>query len=175
MKITMYIRMEKAISAGSVADIRQRWMWGLRVLRDAEMMSESGKSLKHGVTEQLIAAAKAAGLKLSATEIRARLQCARAYPTEGQISRSTADFEYWSTLVHANFPAYDADPDERPADHRTDRERAQDRNRAMAALNSDDDALFPLHIFRADRDDAQGPPDLHGGAGGHDGPIRCSR
>lgn len=53
-----YVRQEKAIASADSGGIRQRWMWGLRLLRDPEAMS-SEKSLRHGVTEQLIAAAKA--------------------------------------------------------------------------------------------------------------------
>ena len=41
------------------------------------------------------AAAKRAGLKLSAQEIRRRLQCARTYPTEAQIRQALADFRTW--------------------------------------------------------------------------------
>lgn len=84
MKTTQYVKQEKAIAVADSGGIRARWLWGLRLLRDSDAMS-SEKSLRHGVTEQLIAAAKSSGLKLSAREIQARLQCARAYPTEAQI------------------------------------------------------------------------------------------
>ena len=70
----------------------------------------SEKSLKHGVTEQLIAAAKRAGFKLSQTEIRYRLQCARTYSTEGQIANAVGDFGSWHDLIQARFPPYKADP-----------------------------------------------------------------
>lgn len=134
MKTTQYVRQEKAIAVADSGGIRQRWLYGLRLLRDQEAMSESGKSLKHGIADQLIAVAKSNGLKLSAREIQSRLQCARAYPTEAQIRRSTADFEHWSALVQAGFPDYEAPEDEPPADHRNDAERKHDAARQLAAL-----------------------------------------
>lgn len=148
MKTTQYVRQEKAIVAADRGGIRERWLWGLRLLRDTEKIAPAG-GLKHGVAEGLIAAAKAAGLKLSASEIRARLACARAYPTEDQISRSTVDFEYWSTLVQANFPTYEPTLDETPAGHRDAQERARDARRQLARL-ADDEAqgtLFPLDRY----------------------------
>lgn len=105
MKTIQYIRQEKAIAAAATADIRARWLWGLRLLRDPDAMSPTGKSLRHGVIEQLIATAQAVGLTLTEREIQRRLQCARTYPTEAQIRRSTTDFEHWSTLVQGRLPA----------------------------------------------------------------------
>lgn len=146
MKITQYVRLEKAIAAADLGGIRQRWLWGLRVLRDPEAMS-SPKSLRHGVTEELVAAARAAGLKLSEREIRRRLQCARTYGTETQIGHAVADFGAWRDLSEANFPTYDAPPDEPPADHRTDVERDHDHARALVDLVGDQGSLFPLRDF----------------------------
>lgn len=104
MKTTQYVRQEKAIAVADSGGIRQRWIWGLRLLRDAEAMS-SPKSLKNGVVDQLVAAAKSAGLKLSEREIRYRLQCARAYPTEAQFRHVESEFEDWSALRAEGFPA----------------------------------------------------------------------
>ncbi len=146
MKTTQYVKQEKAIAAADSGGIRARWLWGLRLLRDTDAMS-SPKSLRHGVTEQLIAAAAANGLKLSEREIRCRLQCARTYPTEAQIGRAAAGFDTWRDLSDANFPAYDAPPDEPPADHRTDNERDHDRARALMDLVGEQGTLFPLSRF----------------------------
>lgn len=146
MKTTQYVRQEKAIVSADSGGIRQRWIWGLRLLRDAEAMS-SPKSLRHGVTDQLIAAAKAAGIKLSDREIRRRLQCARAYQTESQIGQAMADFESWWDLAEANFPAYEAAEGEPLADHRTEAERDHDRARALADLVGEQGSLFPLRDF----------------------------
>ncbi len=147
MKTAQYVRQEKAIAAAVVNDVRQRWLWGLRLLRDSEAMSESGKSLKHGVTDQLIAAAKAAGIKLSATEIQRRLRCARTYQTESQIRHAVTDFETWHDLVAANFPTFDADPEESLADHRTDDEKKRDAARRLAEIVGEQGSLFPLDQF----------------------------
>lgn len=142
MKTSPYVKQGRAISTADSGGIWERWLWGLRLLRDPERMSSSS-SLKHGVAEQLIAEAKADGLKLSVREIQARLACARAYPTQAQISRSTADFEHWSALVQANFPPYEVPEDEPPADHRNDAEKAHDQARALADLYGDQGTLFP--------------------------------
>lgn len=147
MKTAQYVRQEKAIAVADSGGIRQRWLWGLRLLRDSEAMSESGKSLKHGVTDQLIAAAKAVGLRLSDREIRRRLQCARTYQTDSQIGRAVADFETWHELSDANFPEYDAADGEALADHRTDAERDHDRARALLDLIGEQGGLFPLSDF----------------------------
>lgn len=146
MKTTQYVRLEHAISAADSGGIRQRWLWGLRLLNDVEAMS-SPKSLKHGAAEQLVAAARAGGEKLSVREIQLRLQCARAYPTDSQICRSTADFDTWTALVAAGFPAYEAPAGEAPADYRTQAERDHDRARALTALLGEQGALFPLRDF----------------------------
>jgi uncharacterized protein with von Willebrand factor type A (vWA) domain len=153
VKTTQYVRQLKAIEAAETSGIRERWMFGLRLLRDHEVMAESGKSLKHGVAEELIAAAgaDAKGKKrLNEQEIQRCIRCARAYPTEAQIRMAATDFGSWSEIVQAGFPAYDAPEGEPPADHRNDAERARDRARALAALgemDSDQLTLFPLDQY----------------------------
>lgn len=147
MKTTQYVRQEKAIAAADKGGIRERWMWGLRLLRDDEKMTESKKSLKHGATEVLIAAAKKAGLTLSATEIRRRLICARTYKTEAEIIQAMDDFKSWFDLSQANFPAYDAPDGEPPADHRTDAEREHARARALLDLIGEQGSFFPASDF----------------------------
>jgi hypothetical protein len=146
MKTAQYIRQEKAIHASDADGIRERWLWGLRLLNDPERMS-STKSLKHGVMDELITAADAAGVKLTAAEIRARLQCARAYKTEAQISRSTEDFEQWSALVQANFPPYEIPPGEPPADYRTDEQKKKAANLLRLDTFGEQGTLFPLDDF----------------------------
>jgi hypothetical protein len=146
MKTTQYVRQEKAIAAADSGGIRQRWLWGLRLLRDPDAMS-SEKSLRNGIAEQLIAAAKAAGLKLSEREIQYRLQCARAYPTEAEIANACAEFEEWSDLRKAGFPTYEVAEGEPLADHRTDAERKRDHARALLDLIGEQGSLFPLDQF----------------------------
>jgi hypothetical protein len=147
VKTTQYLRQERAIASADTSGIRERWAWGLRILRDPEAMAESGKSLRHGVADQLIAAALQRGLKLSASEIRYRIQCARTYPTEAQIATACGDFETWSDLRNANFPPYEAPEDEPPADHRTHAEKQRDASRRLLDLVGEQGALFPLDQF----------------------------
>lgn len=54
MRTAQYVRAERAISAGVVADIRARWLYGLRLLDDTEKIAASG-GLKHGVAARLVA------------------------------------------------------------------------------------------------------------------------
>lgn len=58
-----------------------------------------------------------------------------------------AEFETWRDLASANFPAYDAPPDEPPADHRTDVERDHDRARTLMDLVGEQRSLFPPRDF----------------------------
>ena len=146
MKTTQYVRQERAIASAEAGSIRMRWLWGLRLLRDPEAMA-SEKSLKHGVADQLIAAAKGAGLKLTDREIRYRIQCARTYKTDTEIGTACSDFETWSDLRTAGFPAYKSDPDEPLADHRTEEEKKRDRARALLDIIGNQGTLFPLDKF----------------------------
>jgi len=147
MKITQYVRQEKAIAAADSGGIRERWLWGLRLLRDPDAFAKGSSQLKPGTAEQLTAAATASGLKLSERELRYRLQLARVYPTEAEILQAIAEFETWSALIQANFPAFAAPDDEPPADHRTKAERDHDHARALLDLIGEQGALFSLRDF----------------------------
>jgi len=147
MKLTQYTRQEAAIAASETNGIRQRWLWGLRLIRDGQLQSAGGGGLRHGVTEQLIQAAVQRDLKLSQREVQYRLQCARSYPTESQIRNAIADFPTWFALTQAGFPPYPKPDGEHPADHRTAPEITSDRARALADALGAQDALFPLSRF----------------------------
>jgi hypothetical protein len=150
MKTTQYVRIERAIAAAAKSDIRERWLWGLRVLNDPDAFAPSSTQLKPGRVDELIRSAKAAGFKLSEREIRYRIQCARAYPYESQIRHAGAEFEDWTDLRSAGFPAIDPEEGEPPADWRNESERRTDLNRALAAageISSDQLALFPLDRY----------------------------
>lgn len=147
MKTAQYIRQEKAIHAATTNDIRQRWLFGLRLLRDPEMFSPGSSQLKPGRSDELVKAAKAAGLKLSPREIRYRLQAARAYKTDSQIRQASAEFDTWSALIAADFPAFESEPEEPPADHRTDDEKKRDAARRLAEIVGEQGSLFPLDQF----------------------------
>jgi len=147
MKTAQYLRQESAIAAADAGGIRERWMWGLRLLRDPDAFAPGSTQLKPGRTDELVRSARAAGRSLSAREIQRRLQCARAYGTEGEFRRAVAEFETWRELSDANFPAFEVDPDEPLADHRTDAERRRDRARALADVLGEQGSLFPLDDF----------------------------
>lgn len=149
MKTTQYVRQEKAITAAEAGGIRERWLWGLRLLNDQEAMS-SERSLRHGVSEQLIAAAgtDAKGrTRLNDQEIQRRLRCARAYKTEAEIRTAVTDFGTWRELVSAGFPPYGVPEGEPLADFRTDAERKRDHARALIDLIGEQGSLFPLSDF----------------------------
>lgn len=147
MKTTQYVRQEKAIAAADKGGIRERWLWGLRLLRDPDAFSPGSSQLKPGRADELVEAHKAAGFKLSERELRYRLQAARAYPTEAEILQAIAEFDTWSALIQANFPGFGAPPNEPPADHRTDAERKRDHARAALDLIGQQGTLFPLDQF----------------------------
>ncbi len=150
MKTTQYVRQLVAIEAADAGGIRERWLFGLRLLRDPEVISPSGKSLRHGVADQLIAASgvNSKGRKrLSDQEIQRCIRCARAYPTEAQIRRAVTDFDSWHGIVAAGFPPYEAPEGEPPADHRNEAERKHDLARAIADMIGEQGTLFPLDRF----------------------------
>jgi hypothetical protein len=147
MKTSQYVRQEKAIAAADRGGIRERWLWGLRLLRDPEAFAPGSSQLKPGRADELVKTATVSGLKLSEREIRRRLQCARTYPTEAEFGQALAEFGSWFDLAGANFPTYEAPEGEPPADHRTEAEREHDRARALLDLIGEQGSLFPLSQF----------------------------
>jgi hypothetical protein len=130
MKIALYTTQERKIATADGGGIRERWLYGLRLLRDPE-----------------VGAARARGMKLSEREIRRRIQCARTYQTESQIGQCLADFATWWDLIQAGFPKYEAGEKEPKADHRTRGERARALAAQLAEAASEQLALFPLEKF----------------------------
>ena len=147
MRVAQYMQQEKHIAAADSGGIRERWLWGLRLLADAEKVTPAG-GLRNGVIETLTTAAEKRGLKtLSRREIQWRLQLAKAYPTDAQLRTACAQFESWSALREAGFPPFEAPPDEPAADHRTDAEKTHDRARQLAGMTDPQGTLFPLNQF----------------------------
>ena len=70
MKTTQYVQLSRDVATSDRGSIRARWIYGIRLL-NAEKMSPSGVSLRHGVTENLIAAGAKVGDRLSDREIPA--------------------------------------------------------------------------------------------------------
>lgn len=147
MKATQYMRQEKAIAAADAGGIRERWLWGLRLLRDPDAFAPGSSQLRPGLADQLVAAAKALGFKLSAREIQWRLKAARTYKTDSQITNAGSQFGTWTELRNADFPAVESNSDEPAADHRTKGERDHDHARALIDLIGDQGSLFPLTDF----------------------------
>lgn len=113
MRYTTYLRRERKIAAADGATILQRWAYGRDLLADPRMMAASGKSLRHGALEQLLAAARAKGHgELSEQEIQRRLRCARAYESEAQIRQAMMLFGGWFALISAGFPPVDIPGDD---------------------------------------------------------------
>lgn len=149
MNITQYLRQEKAISAADKGGIRERWMWGLRLLRDPKAFAPGSSQLRPGRADEFVRGYKAKSIKLSQREIQYRLRAARTYETESQIAQISARFENWSSLIAADFPAVDALPGELPADHRDEAERHRDAKRALARSFGEQATLFPASDFEA--------------------------
>jgi len=147
VKTSQYVRQEKAIASADAGGMRERWLWGLRLLRDPDAFTPGSTQLKPGRAEELVAASKAVGRGLSEREIRRRLQCARTYPTEAEFGHAVAEFSTWRELAAANFPTYSAPDGEPLADYRTDAERQRDRARAFEDIFGEQGSLFPLSDF----------------------------
>lgn len=147
MKTTQYLRQEKAIAAADSGGIRERWLWGLRLLRDRDAFASGSSQLKPGRADELIKAVTATGRKLSEREIQYRLRAARAYSTEAEIAQALAEFPSWTALINSGFPKYEAPEGEPLADHRTEAERKRDHARALADQLGEQGALFPLSDF----------------------------
>jgi hypothetical protein len=138
-----YLRLEKNIAASDTGGILERWRYGRRLLSDGKATTPAG-NLRHGVLAALIADAKADGYKLSEREIQYRIQCAKAYPSEGQIRNAVADFRVWRDLAAAGFPPvevtdpgepYDPrDADEKWRDFRNEQERRKAENPEQLAF-----------------------------------------
>lgn len=150
MKYTRYLRLERNIAASDTGGIIERWRYGRRLIEDGEAVTPAG-NLRHGILAGLIAVATKDGRKLSEREIRYRLQCARAYATEAEIGRASADFEYWWALISAGFPAVQVplDADAEPYDPRDADERRRDAARDLARRG--EEAAGQLSLFPDDR------------------------
>jgi len=149
MRTRAYGDAERPIKAADTSGIRERWLYGLRLINDPDILAPAG-GLKHGVAARLIEVAARRGVKLSEREIQYRIQVARKYPKDSQIRTACADFETWSDLRSANFPAYEADPGEPDADWRTKAERDHANAQQLLDLVGEQGALFPYDFEPAE-------------------------
>lgn len=120
-----YRRLQRAIARDDKHSIEARWLYGRAVLGDSRKMAASGKSLRHGAVEALIADAAAVGSKLTEREIQYRIRCARTYRTITEIRTACSDFESWSDLREAGFPPVESNAPDPEAE--LDRLEATDR------------------------------------------------
>lgn len=105
MSRSSYKSLQRAIARDDKHSIESRWEYGRAILADPKKMAASGKSLRHGATEALIADAQAVGSALTEREIQRRIQCARTYKTINEIRHAVSDFDTWHDLVQAGFPS----------------------------------------------------------------------
>jgi hypothetical protein len=148
MKISKYVKSERRIASADGAGIVERWRWGREALADPEVTNPAGTLRRgRGIADRLIHAARAKGLKLDEREIRHRLQAARTYATETELTGPIrAGYATWSALCDAGFPPI-ADPDPQPALV----DVAGQVTPAAAAwqqegLDGDDGSVFPRQI-----------------------------
>lgn len=104
-----YKNLQRAIARDDKHGIEARWIYGRTLITDPRKMAPSGKSLRHGAIEALVADAKAVGSLLSRREIQYRIQCARTYPTITEMRTAACAFEDWTAFRESGFPAVDED------------------------------------------------------------------
>lgn len=150
MRYAQYLKAENHITTADSGSILERWRYGRRLLCDDTAMTNSRKSLKHGVLDRLIAHANAKGYRLTEQEIQRRLRAARTYPTEAQIRELLTDFANWDELARAGFPAVDRPEGEPDYDPRWTDERERDtanRGALMPDESGEQLSLFPDDRF----------------------------
>ena len=143
-----YGRQEKAIAAADISTTRERWEYGRRLACDPLATGKDG-TLRDGVMDSLITAARKRGVHLTEAEISDRLAAGLAYPCESQIRAARRGFENWAALCDAGFPETEAEPGDRPHDPRgaAERARAVDRQLALGEPDPEQLALFPDDRF----------------------------
>jgi hypothetical protein len=101
--------LQRAIARDDKHGIESRWAYGRAILADPKRMSASGKSLRNGAIEALIAEAgfKADGVTpaLSRREIQYRVECARAYETITQLRTAACAIDDWTEFRETGFPS----------------------------------------------------------------------
>ena len=124
MRYGRYLKLEKNIAASDTGGILERWRYGRTLLTDPKRTHPNGR-LKHGELAKLVTEAKAAAFDISDTEIQRRMQAARAYETEAEVSHAVRQFGTWHDLVAAGFPQVElpdgVDPGEPYDPHAADR------------------------------------------------------
>lgn len=143
-----YGRQERAIAAADTGTLQERWDYGRRLACDPLATAPDG-TLRPGVMDSLIIAARKRGVRLTETEITDRLAAGLAYPCESQIKGARTRYETWAALCDAGFPAISPEPGEDPYDPRgaAEKARAVDRQLALGEPGPEQLALFPDDRF----------------------------
>lgn len=95
-----YLKIERRIAADERGGIMHRWQYGRALLK-----AKAGrKQLPDGLIRDLVAAATAAGFKISEREIQRRIRFATVYATDQQVRQILADLGSWSAIAEAGFP-----------------------------------------------------------------------
>jgi hypothetical protein len=114
VKKPSYKALQRSIARDDKHSIESRWLYGQTIINDPKKMAPSGKSLRNGAIEALMADAVAVGSAVSRREIQWRIQCARAYKTIIELRTASSQFEDWTALREAGFPAVDVDEPQSP-------------------------------------------------------------
>lgn len=148
MKLAQYLKDEKIVSLADETGIIERWRWGRRLVCDDEKWTETGqRRLRDGVAARLRAQAEAAGLVLSETEIKYRIQCANAYPKKSMVVSAAGHHRTWTALIQATFPAQSGDNSEPDYDPRDERTRQRPKPVNPLPERNDPRELFPPEKF----------------------------
>ncbi len=109
MKTTVYLKLEQKIAADEFGGIKHRWDFGRALLKE----KAGRQKLPDGMLADIVAAATAAGLKVSEREIQRRIKCAEVYVNDRQLRHACDAMGSWRALVNANFPPAESDdPDD---------------------------------------------------------------
>lgn len=109
VKTTVYLKLEQRIAADEFGGIKHRWEFGRALLKE----KVGRQKLPDGMLASLVAAATAAGLKVSEREIQRRIKCAEVYGDDRQLRHACDAMGSWRALVNANFPPVDStDPED---------------------------------------------------------------
>lgn len=110
-----YKALQRAILRGDGRSIEDRWAYGRAVIEDPKKWASTGEQLRAGAIEALTADSAKVGPKLTETEIRRRIRCARAYPSINAIRSAATEYATWWDLVQAGFPAVEIAEDQADA------------------------------------------------------------
>lgn len=129
LRLAQYLKDERHIAANDAGGAIERWRWGRRALNDPKVVNSAGTFKRDGALGRIIEAATTAGLRLSESEARYRLRCARAYETESLIISAADVYGSWRALCDAGFPAVEVPAGAegaKPYDPRNSGERLRD-------------------------------------------------